>query len=90
VGKNDSIEANELNLKLTYFIFVLNNFFGFVNLQNNLKFYNLLCLSFVHGLKCKWISVQKPRLIMRYKSLIKTALDLGLVRLKLVELVKIN
>jgi hypothetical protein len=33
---------------------------------------------------------QEPRLNMIYNSLIKTALGLGLVRLKLVELVKIN
>jgi hypothetical protein len=39
-------------------------------------------LSFVHGLTCKWISAQEPRL-MRYKSLIKTALGLELVRLNL-------
>jgi hypothetical protein len=37
----------------------------------------------VQGLKCKWISAQEPRLMIRYKSLIKTALGLGLVRLKL-------
>jgi hypothetical protein len=55
----------------------------FVDLQNNLEFYNLSCLSFVQGLKYKLISVQEPRLIMGYKSLIKTALGLGLVRLKL-------
>jgi hypothetical protein len=54
----------------------------FVNLQNNLEFYNLPCLSFVQGLICKWISAQELRL-MRYKSLIKTALGLGLVRLNL-------
>jgi hypothetical protein len=55
----------------------------FVDLQNNLEFYNLSCLSFVQGLKYKWISAQEPRLIMGYKSLIKNALGLGLVRLKL-------
>jgi hypothetical protein len=55
----------------------------FVDLQNNLEFYNLPCLSFVQGLKCKWISAQEPRLMMRYKSLTKTELGLGLVRLKL-------
>jgi hypothetical protein len=36
----------------------------------------------MQGLKYKWISAQEPRLMMRYKSLIKTALGLGLVRLK--------
>jgi hypothetical protein len=55
----------------------------FVDLQNNLEFYNLPCLSFVQGLTCKWISAQELRLMMGYKSLIKTALGLGLVRLKL-------
>ena len=40
-------------------------------------------MSFVHGLKCKWISAQEPRLMMGYKSLINSALDLGLVRLNL-------
>jgi hypothetical protein len=39
-------------------------------------------LNFVQRLTCKWISVQKPRL-MGYKSLIKTALGLGSVRLNL-------
>jgi hypothetical protein len=34
-------------------------------------------------LTCKWISAQEPRLMMGYKSLIKTALGLDLVRLKL-------
>jgi hypothetical protein len=36
----------------------------------------------MQGLTCKWINAQKPRL-MGYKSLIKTALGLGLVRLNL-------
>jgi hypothetical protein len=36
----------------------------------------------MHGLKCKYISAQEPRLMMGYKSLIKTTLGLGLVRLK--------
>jgi hypothetical protein len=40
-------------------------------------------LSFVKGLTCEWTSAQEPRLVMWYKSLIKTALGLGLVRLKL-------
>jgi hypothetical protein len=52
-------------------------------LQNNLEFYNLPCLSFVQGLTCKWTSAQEPRLVLRYKSLIKTTLGLDLVRLKL-------
>jgi hypothetical protein len=64
-------------------IVTLNIFFWFEDLQNNLEFYNLPCLSFVQGLKCKWISAQEPRLMMGYKSLIKTALGLDLVRLKL-------
>jgi hypothetical protein len=55
----------------------------FVDLQNNLEFYNLSCLSFVQGLTWKWTSAQEPRLVLGYNSLIKTALDLGLVRLKL-------
>jgi hypothetical protein len=38
---------------------------------------------FVQGLKYKWISAQESRLMMGYKSLIKTALDLGLITLKL-------
>jgi hypothetical protein len=71
-------------------IVTLNNIFLFVDLQNNLEFYNLLCLNFVQGLKYKLISAQEPRLKMRYKSLIRITLDLGLVRLKMVELVKIN
>jgi hypothetical protein len=37
----------------------------------------------VQGLTCKWTSAQEPRLVLRYKSLIKTALGLSLVRLKL-------
>jgi hypothetical protein len=37
----------------------------------------------VQGLTCKWTSAQEPRLVLGYKSLIKTALGLGLVRLKL-------
>jgi hypothetical protein len=53
-------------------------------LQNNLEFYNLSCLNFVPGLTCKWTSAQEPRLVLGYKSLIKTTLALGLVRLKLV------
>jgi hypothetical protein len=40
-------------------------------------------LSFVQGLTCKWTSTQEPRLVLGYKSLIKTTLDLDLVRLKL-------
>jgi hypothetical protein len=36
----------------------------------------------VQGLTCNWISAQEPRL-MGYKSLIKTALGLGFVRLNL-------
>jgi hypothetical protein len=36
----------------------------------------------VQGLTCKWTSAQEPRLVLRYKSLIKTALCLGLVRFK--------
>jgi hypothetical protein len=36
----------------------------------------------VQRLTCKWISVREPRL-MGYKSLIKTALGLGLVRLNM-------
>jgi hypothetical protein len=40
-------------------------------------------LSFVQGLICKWTSAQEPRLVLGYKSLIKTALGLGLVKLKL-------
>jgi hypothetical protein len=39
-------------------------------------------LSFVQRLTCKCISVQEPRL-MGYKSLVKTALGLGIVRLNL-------
>jgi hypothetical protein len=58
-------------------------FFLFVDLQNNLEFYNLACLSFVQGLTCKWASAQEPRLVLGYKSLIKTTLGLGLVRHKL-------
>jgi hypothetical protein len=42
-----------------------------MNLQNNLKIYNLSCLTFVQGLKYKWISAQKSRLMIGYKSLIK-------------------
>jgi hypothetical protein len=56
---------------------------SFADLHNNIEFYNLSCLSFVQGLKCKWISAQEPRLVIRYMSFIKTALGLGLVRLKL-------
>jgi hypothetical protein len=41
------------------------------------------CLSFVQELTCKWMSAQEPRLVLGYKSLIKTALGLCLVRLKL-------
>jgi hypothetical protein len=37
----------------------------------------------MQGLTCKWTSAQEPRLVLEYKSLIKTALGLGLVRLKL-------
>jgi hypothetical protein len=37
----------------------------------------------VQGLTCKWTSAQEPRLVLGYNSLIKTTLDLGLVRLKL-------
>jgi hypothetical protein len=55
----------------------------FVDLQNNLEFYNLPCLSFVQELTCKLISAQESILIMGHKSQIKTTLDLGLVRLKL-------
>jgi hypothetical protein len=40
-------------------------------------------LSFVQGLIYKWTSAQESRLVLRYKSLIKTALGLGLVKLKL-------
>jgi hypothetical protein len=40
-------------------------------------------LSFVQGLKYKWISAQEPRLMMGYNSLIKTTLGLGLVRHKM-------
>jgi hypothetical protein len=40
-------------------------------------------LSFVQGLTCKWTSTQELRLVLGYKSLIKTTLDLDLVRLKL-------
>jgi hypothetical protein len=40
-------------------------------------------LSFVQGLTCKWTSAQEPRIVLGYKSLIKTALGLGLVKLKL-------
>jgi hypothetical protein len=58
-------------------------FLWFVDLQNNLEFYNLVCLSFVQGLTYKCISAQESRLMMGYKSLIKIALSLGLVRLKL-------
>jgi hypothetical protein len=43
----------------------------------------LPCLSFVQGLTCKWTSAQEPRLVLGYKSLIKTTLGLSLVRLKL-------
>jgi hypothetical protein len=52
-------------------------------LQNNPEFYNLPCLSFVQGLTCKLTSAQEPKLVLGYKSLIKTALGLGLVKLKL-------
>jgi hypothetical protein len=38
-------------------------------------------LSFVHELICKWIGAQEPKL-MGYKCFIKTALGLGLVRIK--------
>jgi hypothetical protein len=58
-------------------------FFLFVDLQNNLEFYNLSCLSFVQGLTCKWTSAQEQRLVLWYKNLIKTTLGLGLVKLKL-------
>jgi hypothetical protein len=37
----------------------------------------------VQGLICKWTSAQEPKLVLEYKSLIKTALDLGSVKLKL-------
>jgi hypothetical protein len=37
----------------------------------------------VQGLTCKWTSAQEPILVLGYNSLIKTTLDLGLVRLKL-------
>jgi hypothetical protein len=40
-------------------------------------------LSFIQGLKYKWISAQEPKQMIRYKNLINTALGLGLVRLKL-------
>jgi hypothetical protein len=40
-------------------------------------------LSFVQGLICKWTSAQESRLVLGYKSLIKTALGLGSVKLKL-------
>jgi hypothetical protein len=55
----------------------------FVDLQNNFEFYNLPCLSFVQELKYKWMGIQESRLMMGYKNLMKTALGLGLVRLKL-------
>jgi hypothetical protein len=44
---------------------------------NNLKFYNFSCLSFVQGLKYKWISTQEPRLNQDCirPSLIKTGLN---------------
>jgi hypothetical protein len=59
---------------MIYIIFLL-------NIQNISVF--VYCLSFVQGLKYKWLSIQEPRLMMEYKSLIKTALGLSLVRLKL-------
>jgi hypothetical protein len=59
------------------------HFFDLSIYKINLEFYNLSCLSIVQGLKCKWISAQEPRLMMRYKSLINIVLGLGLVRLKL-------
>jgi hypothetical protein len=37
----------------------------------------------MQGLICKWTSAQEPRLVLGYKSLIKTALGLGWVKLKL-------
>jgi hypothetical protein len=37
----------------------------------------------VQELTCKWTSAQEPRLVLGYKILIKIALGLGLVRLKL-------
>jgi hypothetical protein len=37
----------------------------------------------MQGLKNTWISAQEPRLMMKYKSLIKTTLGLGLAKLKL-------
>jgi hypothetical protein len=37
----------------------------------------------MHGLTYKWTSAQEPRLVLGYKSLIKTVLGLGLVKLKL-------
>jgi hypothetical protein len=40
-------------------------------------------LSFVQGLTCKWISAQESSVMLGYKRLSKTTLDLGLVRYKL-------
>jgi hypothetical protein len=36
----------------------------------------------MQGLTCKWTNAQEPRLVQGYKSLIKTALVLGLVRIQ--------
>jgi hypothetical protein len=43
-------------------------------------------LSFVQELIYKWTSAQEPRLVLGYKILIKTALGLGSVKLKLLKI----
>jgi hypothetical protein len=45
--------------------------------------FTICFVEFCAGLICKWTSAQEPRLVLGYKSLIKTALSLGLVKLKL-------
>jgi hypothetical protein len=64
-------------------IVTLNIFFDLSICKTILNFIICLVWVFMQGLTCKWTSAQEPRLILGYKSLIKTALGLGLVRLKL-------
>jgi hypothetical protein len=63
-------------------IVTLNIFFDLSICKTIMNF--TICLVLVLcRVTCKWTSAQEPRLVLGYKSLIKNALGLGLVRLKL-------
>jgi hypothetical protein len=47
-------------------------------------FFDLSIYKTILNFTCKWTSAQKSRLVLEYKSLIKTVLGLGLEKLKLV------